>query len=60
MNAINISFGLLIVLLAILLLHRMHKLPLIAGYGAQRMCPSCGLITSRLKPSCLECGKSLL
>jgi hypothetical protein len=60
MNPTSISFGLLIVLFAILLLHRMHKLkPEIAGYGSQRMCPSCGLITSRLKLSCLECGKSL-
>ena len=27
-------------------------------YGSQRMCPFCGLITSRSKSSCLECGKS--
>ena len=60
MSAINISFGLLIVLFTILLLHRMRKKPQIAGYGSQRVCPSCGLITSRLKPCCLECGKSLL
>ena len=60
MNAISFSFGLLIVLFAILLLHKMRRLtPRIAGCGSQRMCPSCGLITSRLKPSCLECGKSL-
>jgi len=60
MNATSFSFGLLIVLFAILLLHRMHKLtPRIAGYGSQRMCPSCGLITSRSKACCLECGKSL-
>ena len=60
MNATNFSFVLLIVLFTILLLHRMHKLkPRIAGYGSQRMCPSCGLITSRLKACCLECGKSL-
>jgi hypothetical protein len=26
---------------------------------AQRMCPFCGLITSRYKSCCLECGKSL-
>jgi hypothetical protein len=26
---------------------------------SQRMCPFCGLITSRHKTSCLECGKSL-
>jgi hypothetical protein len=59
MNAISFSFGLLILLFTILLLQRMHKLkPHIPGYGSQRMCPSCGLITSRLK-TCLECGKSL-
>jgi len=60
MNPTSISFGLLIVLLAILLLRRVHKLtPRIAGYGAQKMCPYCGLITSRSKAFCLECGKSL-
>jgi len=60
MNAISFSSGLLIVLFTILLLRRMHKLkPQVAGYGSQTMCPSCGLITSRLKPCCLECGKSL-
>jgi hypothetical protein len=26
---------------------------------SQRMCPFCGLITSRYKTCCLECGKSL-
>jgi hypothetical protein len=31
----------------------------IVGFGSQRMCPSCGLITSRSKEFCLECGKSL-
>jgi hypothetical protein len=60
MNATSFAFGLLMVLFTILLLHRMRKLkPRIAGYGSQRMCPSCGLITSRSKPCCLECGKSL-
>jgi hypothetical protein len=60
MNAISISFGLLITLFAILLLYKMRKLkPQVAGFGPQRMCPSCGLITSRLKACCLECGKSL-
>ena len=60
MNPTSISFGLLIVLLAILLLRRMHKLtPGMAGYGSQKMCPYCGLITSRSKAFCLECGKSL-
>jgi len=32
--------------------------PQIAGFGSQRMCPSCGFITSRSKAFCLECGKS--
>jgi predicted amidophosphoribosyltransferase len=60
MNLTSFSFGLLIVLFTMMLLHRMHKLkPRITGYGSQRMCPSCGLITSRLKACCLECGKSL-
>jgi predicted amidophosphoribosyltransferase len=59
MSAISISFGLLIALVGVLVFYRMHKLPQIAGYGSQRMCPSCGLITSRLKACCLECGKSL-
>jgi hypothetical protein len=59
MSAISISVGLLIALLAILVFYRMRKLPKIAGYGSQRMCPSCGLITSRLKACCLECGESL-
>jgi hypothetical protein len=59
MSAISISVSLLIALFAILLLYRRRKLPQIARYGSQRMCPSCGLITSRLKACCLECGKSL-
>jgi len=29
------------------------------AFASQRMCPFCGLITSRAQPSCLECGKSL-
>jgi hypothetical protein len=33
--------------------------PPVRGYASQRMCPFCGLITSRTKTSCLECGKSL-
>jgi hypothetical protein len=61
MSAIIISYGLLIVLFAILLRYRMYRLkPQIVRYGSQRMCPSCGLITSRLRAHCLECGKSLL
>jgi hypothetical protein len=60
MNSISISCSLLIALFAILLLYRMRKLqPPVAGYGSQRMCPSCGLITSRFKACCLECGMSL-
>jgi hypothetical protein len=57
MNATSISLGVLIVLFAILLLHWVRKLkPQITGFQSQRMCPSCGLITSRLKARCLECG----
>jgi hypothetical protein len=61
MNAISISFGLFIALFAILLLCKMRKLkPQFAWYRSQlRMCPSCGLITSRLRACCLECGKAL-
>jgi len=56
MNATSIFFGLLIVLFMIL--HWMRKAkPQIAGGQSQRMCPNCGLITPRLKASCLECGK---
>jgi NMD protein affecting ribosome stability and mRNA decay len=48
-------FGLFILVLTILLLLRkMRQTKLqIAGYGTQRMCSSCGLITSRLKASLL-------
>ena len=61
MSAISISLGLLIAVLAILLLYKIRRLkPQVAGYGLQRMCPFCGLITSRLKAHCLECGKSLI
>jgi len=60
MNVITVFFGLLIGLLTIRLLYRMRNLkPQVAAYGTQRMCPSCGLITSRLKSHCLECGKLL-
>jgi hypothetical protein len=60
MSATSILVGLLLVLFTILLFYRMRSLrPQIAGFGSQRMCPSCGLITSRSKPCCLECGKSL-
>ena len=58
MSATSIFVGLLLVLFTILLLYRMRRLkPQIAGFGSQRMCPSCGLITSRFKARCLECGK---
>ena len=58
MNASNIFLGLLIVVFTILVLHSMRKVKRqVAGSGSQRMCPSCGLITSRLKENCLECGK---
>ena len=60
MNAISVSFGLLVALFVILLLYKILKQkPQVARYGSQRMCPSCGLITSRLKACCLECGQSL-
>ena len=59
-NPTSIALGMLLVLLTVLLLYRMRKLkPQIARYGTQTMCPFCGLITSRLKQSCMECGKSL-
>jgi len=58
MNATSVFFGSLVVLFTILLVHWMRKLkPQITGLQSQRMCPACGLITSRLKASCLECGK---
>jgi hypothetical protein len=60
MNATSMFVGLLIALFAILLLRRSRDLkPRIEGYGTQRMCPSCGLITSRLKARCMECGEYL-
>jgi|HubBroStandDraft_6_1064221.scaffolds.fasta_scaffold14988_3 predicted amidophosphoribosyltransferase len=33
--------------------------PVAQELGSQRMCPSCGLITPRAQPFCLECGKPL-
>ena len=60
MSPTTIALGMLLVLLTVLLLYRIRKLkPQIARYGTQTMCPFCGLITSRLKESCMECGKSL-
>jgi hypothetical protein len=61
MSVMNVSVGLLIAIFAILLLlYRTRRLKAhIAAFGSQRMCPACGLITSRLKTCCLECGKLL-
>jgi predicted amidophosphoribosyltransferase len=60
MNATSIFLVLLIALLTILLAHWMRRLkPQLSGFQSQRMCPSCGLITSRLKARCLKCGKPL-
>jgi hypothetical protein len=60
MSTLNVSVGLLIAVFAILLLYRTRRLKAhIAVFGSQRMCPACGLITSRLKTCCLECGKFL-
>ena len=57
MNAASIFFGLLIALFTILLVRWMLEVkPQAARLGSQRMCPSCGLITSRVNPRCLECG----
>jgi len=57
MFATDITFGLFIVLFTILLLRWVRKPKLqLSGFRSQRMCPSCGLITSRLSPRCLECG----
>jgi hypothetical protein len=61
MSATSISIALFIALFMILLIYRMRGLkPQIAGIRSQRTCPSCGLITSRLRASCMECGKSFL
>jgi hypothetical protein len=60
MNATTISLGLLVVVFTLLLLHWMRKKTQIAGFRTQRMCPSCGLITSRFKARCLECGVASL
>lgn len=57
MNALSIPVSVLIVLFTILLLAWRRGLkPQIVGLRSQRMCPSCGLITSRVNPRCLECG----
>jgi len=60
MGAIVIACSLLLVLFAILLVYRTRRLKSkIGGLGSLRMCPFCGLITSRSKACCLECGKLL-
>jgi hypothetical protein len=57
-NVTSISFGLLVVVFSILLFHWMRKVKLQAagGFQSQRMCAFCGLITSRSKARCMECG----
>src|SRR5579863_2733596 len=46
-----------------LITHAVRKLlgktPPSGNSGLQRMCPFCGLITSRHKTSCMECGRML-
>ena len=53
----HLSAGLLVLKgFTLLLLYWTRKKPQIAGFRSQRMCPFCGLITSRFKARCLECG----
>jgi hypothetical protein len=60
MSAISTDVALLIALFTVLLLSRRRKPnPPIAAFGSQTMCPTCGLITSRLEARCLECGESV-
>ena len=41
-------------------LRKLLKIERHAGdFASQRVCPFCGLITSRYESCCLECGKSL-
>jgi len=56
MSIAGLSLGLLIVLFTILLLLWMQERKPEVTRSGQRMCPNCGLITSRLKRRCLECG----
>jgi hypothetical protein len=49
LTMIRSSFAKLLVLLK----------PAVKELRTQRMCPSCGLITPRARPFCLECGKLL-
>jgi hypothetical protein len=59
-SVMNVSVGMLIAIFTMLLFFRMRRLKAhMATVGSQRMCPACGLITSRLKACCLECGKLL-
>jgi hypothetical protein len=58
MNGIGIGIGVLALVIALLVAYRMRPpKPEVAGYGTQRMCPACGLITPRSKSACLECGR---
>jgi hypothetical protein len=61
MNSIGIGVGVLALVIALLVAYRMRRLkPEVAGYGTQRMCPACGLITPRSKAACLECGRAFV
>ena len=61
MNVTSIFLGLIILMILILVLRRLRKpRPLITAIQAQRMCPSCGLITSNSKTCCVECGKPFM
>ena len=64
MSSISVSIlvALLIALLAILRLYSQAQGETTGGRVtgiSQRMCPACGLITSRVEACCLECGESL-
>jgi hypothetical protein len=61
MSAGEIVFCILLVVLGVRLAYmKLHNSkPLSHSAGRLRMCPSCGRITPRSKPSCLECGKVL-
>jgi hypothetical protein len=63
MNAIGITVSVVAVVGAVLVFcyYRMRRLkPQMAGYGSQRMCPACGLITPRSKAACMECGRMFI
>jgi transposase len=56
-----VTASLLAAVFAFVLFYRLrHLKPQTAGYASQRMCPSCGLITSRSNATCRECGKTFL